>query len=423
MPRLRVAAITVTLLLATAALALAATGVILTGSPVPTAARPIPTAGEGVPATGASVLLPLRAADPAGGLPWGMRVVHTTRGLICVEIGRVYHGQLGELGIDGAFANDQRFHPLPTDALPDVTNLSALGGSLTCAAQGSTYSDDSEGALASAAGSARPTGHVRDGSQVRDVFFGLLGSHAVSITYHAGSAIRTQRLLPGLGAYLIVQSDPTGEIGSGGTSGYDASYRKSDPASPDGALISVTYRFAGRLCSDNGRDIPRIFAACGLSQTGPPIKAPAVPSVRVPVHTQLQIHDHVIEAAILSFHAPYAVQNATESYTASATNCHNTGLALGPNADAARGAIVQINALGLLQAGCARSITIDIQYANGLHQGGLPSYTTIGTVTIHEPAGTHAPAPRVIPRPTGKALKVFCEGRIATHLPICRHVD
>jgi hypothetical protein len=397
------------LVLGGTAIALAATGVILTGSPVPTASRPIPTAGEGVPAKGASVLLPLRAADPAGGLP---------RGLICVEIGRVYHDQLGELGIDGAFANDQRFHTLPADALPDVTTLSPLGGSLTCAAPGSTYADGSEGVLASAAGSVRPLRQARDGSDVRDIYFGLLGSHAVSITYRDGSSTRTQSVLPGLGAYLLVQRDPTGQIGSGGTIGYDASYRKSDPASPDGALISITYRFAGRRCSDNGGDIPRIFASCGLSQSGPPIKTPPVPSVRVPVHTQLQIHDHVIDAVILSFRAPYAVQNATESYSASATTCRHANLAPGPNANAARGETVQIDAVGLLQTACTRSITVDIQYARGLYRGGLPSYTTVGSVTIHEPAGTHAPP---LPEPpTGKTLKALC--RADKLLRICRRL-
>jgi hypothetical protein len=49
-----------------------------------------------------------------------MRVVHTTRGLICVQIGRVDSGRLRQLGVDGGFGDDERFHPMPTDALPEV---------------------------------------------------------------------------------------------------------------------------------------------------------------------------------------------------------------------------------------------------------------------------------------------------------------
>ncbi len=77
----RVALVALALVLATAAITLAATGVILTGSPVRTVRAPIATAGEGIPVAGGARLLPLRAPDPAGGLPWGMRIIHTTRGL------------------------------------------------------------------------------------------------------------------------------------------------------------------------------------------------------------------------------------------------------------------------------------------------------------------------------------------------------
>ena len=118
--RLRVVLVALALVFATTAIALAATGVILTGAPVGTVTRPVATAGEGIPVAGGSRLLPLRAADPAGGLPWGMRIVHTTRGLICVQIGRVDHGQLGQLGVDGAF-DERRALPPPAGRLPCPT--------------------------------------------------------------------------------------------------------------------------------------------------------------------------------------------------------------------------------------------------------------------------------------------------------------
>ena len=141
----RIALVVLALVLASAAITLAATGVILTGSPVATVRAPIATAGEGIPVAGGARLLPLRAPDPAGGLPWGMRIVHTTRGLICVQVGRVYDGQLGELGVDEAFHNDGRFHPLPTDALPEV--LANAGGWIggNCSSPGDIYAGDSVG--------------------------------------------------------------------------------------------------------------------------------------------------------------------------------------------------------------------------------------------------------------------------------------
>ncbi len=94
--RLRIAVSALAAVMTTTTIALAATGVILTGSPVEPAVHPIATAGEGIPVEGGVRLLPLRAPDPAGGLPWGMRIIHTTRNLICVQVGRVLDGQLGE---------------------------------------------------------------------------------------------------------------------------------------------------------------------------------------------------------------------------------------------------------------------------------------------------------------------------------------
>jgi hypothetical protein len=58
----------------------------------------------------------VRAADPDGGPPWGVRVFRSTPGLACVQVGRVYKGKLGVLGQDGAFDNDGKFHELTVAA-------------------------------------------------------------------------------------------------------------------------------------------------------------------------------------------------------------------------------------------------------------------------------------------------------------------
>ena len=54
----------------------------------------------------------MRTPDPAGGLPWGMRVTTTTRGLGCLEAAREQNHQLGVVGQDNAFHDDGLFHPL-----------------------------------------------------------------------------------------------------------------------------------------------------------------------------------------------------------------------------------------------------------------------------------------------------------------------
>src|SRR6202043_3471520 len=62
-----------------------------------------PNTGLGEPIPASLALLPMRVADPGGGPPWGMRVIQTTRGLVCLQGGRVVSGQLGGLGTAHAF--------------------------------------------------------------------------------------------------------------------------------------------------------------------------------------------------------------------------------------------------------------------------------------------------------------------------------
>jgi hypothetical protein len=385
----RVALIVLALLLATAAITLAATGVILRGSPVGTVRAPIATAGEGIPVAGGERLLPLRAADPAGGLPWGMRIIHTTRGLICVQIGRVYDNQLGQLGVDGAFHNDGRFHPLPTDALPDVLANAAGWMAGNCSSPGDTYAGDSVGLGLSAAASRHPA--AASPADLREISFGLLGVHAVSITYREGTATRTQPVLAETGAYLIVQRYSSGRpLGSvSGSAGRDEPGNYSQPVGPNGALTAITYNYAGRPCVDRGN---LRLASCGLSEVPPPRPA-ALPIVREPLHAHLHIHNHVITSAQISFHAPYPVTNANESYSVSAPVCHRGLAGESSRADVARGALVTIPVGGVLSEACSRAVKFTVEYVS--FAGGLPQPTPLGSITIHEPPGTH---PKPLPR-------------------------
>ncbi len=392
--RLRVAGIALALVLATTAIALAATGVIPTGSTVRTSSRPLATAGEGVPVAGGSRLLPLRVADPAGGLPWGMRVSRTTRGLICVQVGRVEHGQLGQVGVDGAFGNDGRFHPLPADALPDV--LGGFQGLMSgrCTAPGEIYAGDIVGMQLSAASNppARAGGPDR-----REISFGLLGSHAVNITYRAGSATRTQSVLPGLGAYLIVQRYTSGRrLGSiSETDGHEGPGFYSHPTSPDGALSAITYRYAGKLCTDTGTGSP--LRACGLPESPPPSPI-ARPVLHAPLRVHLQIHGRTMTAVEVAFRAPYPITSATQRYDASvsASGCYEIGGRLGADDDLARGTAISISAPIFAPGGCSPVLRIEVSYDSFLENN--IQHTTIGTTTIREPPGTHPAAmPRRLP--------------------------
>jgi hypothetical protein len=101
--------------------AFGAKALVEVGAPAP---REYPNFGEQILATGTR-LLSLRVPDPAGGPPWGMRIIYTTADRHdpvrdhktarwgCVQIGRVLDDKLGILGQDGAFHNDGLFHELP----------------------------------------------------------------------------------------------------------------------------------------------------------------------------------------------------------------------------------------------------------------------------------------------------------------------
>jgi hypothetical protein len=250
--------------LAGTTLGLSAAGVFERGSSVGPEVPPSPTANEGVAIPGTVKLLGLRAADPAGGPPWGLRVMRTTRGLTCVQLGRVDFGTVGFLGQDGSFANDGRFHPLSKDYFNTpfgCTPTDAHGhGFLNAFLQDQPASGGRTGPGCGAEedrtlgqpASRRPTCALSD---LRDISFGLLGPDAVSVTHlTASGALATTPTTGTAGAYLVVLPHATKgclvpdahnrfpaqcEVGFQGDSG--------GPGLPSGAITAVTYR-NGRVC-------------------------------------------------------------------------------------------------------------------------------------------------------------------------------
>ncbi len=204
-------------MLVVAAAAMAASA-ILTGEPVrnPPGLAFRADEGLGKPKPATIDLLDLRVADPDGGPPWGMRTLRTTRGLGCVQVGRVVDDKLGVLGQDGAFGNDGRFHELPADVLTQAQCQQPDGAGhvfLAVSYQGLPASALAGACRLSGVGKPpRPSGAPRRPAQPRCpaaderiLYFGLLGPRGRSVTYDdaTGREITARTHGPDRG-YLVV---------------------------------------------------------------------------------------------------------------------------------------------------------------------------------------------------------------------------
>jgi hypothetical protein len=202
-------------LLVVAAAAYAATQLIQTGPPVRSEEGFSPSAGAGVAIPRSDGLLGIAAADPMGGPPWTMRVYDTSRGLGCVQVGRLVGGRIGVLGQDGAFGDDGRFHPLPVQVSQAEGGCVLLDGHGNAFLGVAKYGVPASGLpLACHFGSPAVGERCGRGDQ-RDVFYGLLGPDARSITYTLDGHLRTIPTVGKQGAYLIVEHTPVW-IGGGG---------------------------------------------------------------------------------------------------------------------------------------------------------------------------------------------------------------
>jgi hypothetical protein len=408
----------VALLLVASTIALAATGVIL-GSPVPPTAGLGPYAGAGLPLPGQSKLLPLRVPDPNGGLPWGMRVVHTTRGLVCVQIGRVQNGQLGELGIDGAYHEDGRFHPVGPGVLPTYAGGASEGGVTSergnCVladgdvtgngeAWGSAVAAEFTGASENAAFALR--GSPGAAASRRDIAYGILGPHAVSVSYREGSTIHTEQVAPGVGAYLIVQRAAPGSTqqGHGVAPGTDT---PGEGPGTSGVLTVISYVARGKIC-ENGYN-----AATGQSvkiQHPCPASNPYPPSLRVTPpgsfdrnpKVALRVSHGEVIAAEITFSAPFPVTSAAEDYSLQVRPCASGREGGGGDVldhNVAQGAAVQLVLAYPFAARCARhAVSVEVVYHSSgpdakRSYGRTPGELLIGGATIRLPRGDRAAAP------------------------------
>jgi hypothetical protein len=207
---------------------------------------PLPTAGYGAAIPSTAKLLPLRVADPAGGLPWGLRTVRTTRDDVCLQVGRVADGTIGALGEDGSFGDDQRFHPFSD-------NYEDPEGCVTLDARGHGFAAANiwglpRSAMAAGgclAGFSRRRLVPCPTQDTRDVYFGMLGPDAASVTYVSDSEQTVTIATVGSdGAYLIVTRARPGEQQGSSSGGY---------AGLTGVIRAVTYQH-GHTCRVTAAD-------------------------------------------------------------------------------------------------------------------------------------------------------------------------
>jgi hypothetical protein len=409
----------VALILVTSTIALAATGVILNGSSVVPPPDLSPYAGAGLPLPGQSKLLPIRIPDPIGGLPWGMRVVRTTRGLICVQIGRVQNGELGELGTDGAYHNDGMFHPVGPGVLPAYAGGASEGGVTSergnCVladgvvtgngeAWGSAVAAEFTGVSENAAFA--PNGTAGPLQSRRDIAYGILGPHALNVSYREENAIRTQSVVPGVGAYLIVQPAKSGAVGQGQGVAPGTDTPGEGPGT-SGVLTVIRYLHKGQVCENgyNAATGGHVHIEHPCPEPNPYPKSlrvtPPGSFVRDPT-VALKVRNREVLAAELSFSAPFAVTSAAEGYSLDARACPGAREGGGTavlDHNVAQGELVHLTLKYPFAARCSRhSLAIEVIYNSSgpdakRSYGRTPGELVIAQTTIGLPPGDHAAAP------------------------------
>jgi hypothetical protein len=299
-----------------------ATVAIQLGSPAPKSRVELftaPRTGDGALSPGSVRMLPISTPDPAGGAPWGMREFATSRGLGCIEVARLYSGKLVGVGQDYAFGNDGRYHSLSVasggagygdwcSALDQYQRLyinQMWGEQPASAWQSRCYAPGSP-----------PGGHMRREPECppadeRNLYFGLLGPDAKSITYVLEGKHHTLATRGSEGAYLIVtRSSPHQLLTGVGTGGV---------VPVDGPITEIHYR-DGATCHITRRSwIGGAYACTPSLQVPVGYVAPKQLSythaqVRTPLHVKLIPVRHGRYELRLTFTSRVALSNAQSGY-------------------------------------------------------------------------------------------------------------
>ncbi|MGO9750975.1 MAG: hypothetical protein ACLP22_05575 [Solirubrobacteraceae bacterium] len=234
--------------------------------------------GAAIPRTAKLVA---QAADPRGGLPWGLRSFRTTKDKTCLRVGRLQSGTIGAIGQNGAWSNDGRFHPFALSFNPpgDCAQTDRDGHAFENIAAGNTLANADIQGSSCAPGGGVPHRPACPQSALRSLTFGLLGPDAVSITYTLDGRLYTKPTGPD-GAYLIVgpPMSLTCHVvdlhGHRQTTGCGSGGESISPTIVSDVIDSVTYQ-DGHVCQTTSPDPRLLNAAC------PPVGyvAPRVPHV------------------------------------------------------------------------------------------------------------------------------------------------
>jgi hypothetical protein len=270
-----------------------ASGVVQFGAPAPKSPLELftaPRTGDGALTPGSVRMLPVSTADPAGGAPWGMREFATSRGLGCIEVARLAAGKLVGVGQDYAFGNDGRLHELSVssggsgfgDSCGALDRYHRLyinqmwGGQPASAWQSRCYPPGSP------AGGHQPGEPECPPQDERNLYFGLLGPDAESVTYSLEGHRHTLATSGPEGAYLIVTRFVPGQLLSGvGTGGV---------VPVDGPITEIHYR-GGATCHITSRSWIGGAYACTPSLQVPVGYVP--PKALSYTHAQAQTPVHV----------------------------------------------------------------------------------------------------------------------------------
>lgn len=282
-----------------------------------------PDTGFGQPLPASLELLPMRVADPEGGPPWAMRVIRTTRGLVCLQAGREVGGQLGALGSGYAFGGDGHFHPfLPADAI--ATDACPAVGSGQAFLPGPPVIVPANG-LALAGENVAQTDQVHcdlpgqenwgvrcPQAELRQVAMGLLGPHASSIQVATeGRSFAVEPHGPE-GAYLIVLPAQAKANDSFSSGGYTAPFGYASNA-PGGAVLTITYGDGSHCQIPTSDSSLQCHAHSTSTESSPPSSAQLNSPVQV---SYLQLDQHPITPLIVD--ARSSNSNSQQSFSSGA---------------------------------------------------------------------------------------------------------
>lgn len=395
-----------------------------------------PNTGLGEPVPASLSLLPIRVADPEGGPAWGMRVIRTTRGLLCLQAGRVVQDQLGGLG-GYAYAADRRFHPfLPEDAISSDA-CPAVGGlhgaflpgppvivpanALPLAGENVAIADQVHCDLPG-----QQNWGVRCAQQeLRQVAFGLLGPNATSIEVSTPQGSFAIKPYGPLGAYLIVLPAQPRANATMSSGGYQGPFGYASHA-PGGAVLTVSYD-DGSSCQ-----IPYTAGANQCHAHEGPAGPPSASDLSADVHAAFVALDQHPTAPLLmqqasgasfsgasgspvpgpavrvDFNAPVAIAGAGSAYAVE-LRVHQPAGCSGPavvvsqpsEQTLAKGARVQITVP--LQASCATAYSGRVFYATSTSVGGESG----GEGPLYEAIAAHfGPGTKGSPLPTVGSFEV-----------------